>query len=185
MDDMSGVDVDVMGAMATQLMRTNPALARRVMQSRPATGQPGAPRLPAANVQAATLRSFMGLGLIATGLPAIWVAADGADKILQAEPQESFEGKRLIIDVVKSAGAAALLTTVRSLFIGSQPQSPVVDIATTTAMFASDATSADLDLQIAYRANKVTLTLSISAAPASGDSVTAAAGLYGNWIRGS
>jgi hypothetical protein len=188
MDDLSGVDVDVMGAMATQLMRTNPALARRVMsQGRgPARFQaPAAPQLPATSVQAATLRSFMGLGLLATGGPAVWAPADAADKILQAEPQESFEGKRLIIDVAKTSGATGLLTTVRSLFIGSQPQSPVVDIATTTAMFASDATSADLDLQIAYRANKVTLTLSISAAPGSADSVTAAAGLYGNWIRGS
>jgi hypothetical protein len=187
MDDLAGIDVDVMGAMAQQLMRTNPNLARRVMQQRPAAiRQPPSPQLPVNQVQAATLRSFLGLVAPGTGLPFItWTGTDAADKSLEVEPQESYEGKRLIISVARSTGAAASVIVVKTLFVGSQPQSPSVSGGTTVDLFSADATSADLDLQIAYRANKITLNLAISAAPGGTESVVLAAGFYGNWIRGS
>ncbi len=179
--DVMGAD-DVMGAFFNALSRTNPNLSRQLQQR--GRGRIPTPQLPGEPLnKASNIRAFMGLGLIATGGPAIWENTDGADKVLQAEPQESFEGKRLIISQSRSSGAAASLVTVRSLFIGSQPQSPVVDIGTPIEMFAPEATEAGLDLQIAYRANKVTLTLSLTAAPGSGESVTVSAGLYGNWIR--
>jgi len=187
MDDLEGIDVDVMGAMARQLMRSNPNLARRVMQTAPtARRQPGPPQLPANQVQAATLRSFLGLVAPGTGLPFVtWTGTDAADKSLEVEPQESYEGKRLIISVARTAAAVASIIVVKTLFVGSQPQSPSVSGGTTVDLFSADATSADLDLQIAYRANKITLNLAISAAPGVGETVTLAAGFYGNWIRGS
>ncbi len=185
--DVMGAE-DIMGAMFQALARTNPGLARKLGPG--AMRRPPPPQLPSANVQAATLKSFMGLAALngpAIGGPAQWTAADMTDKTMQSEPQESFEGKRMTIDVgLTGATAAGRLINVKNLFIGSQPQSPVIDNPTPAAMFRPDSTSADVDLQIAFRANKVTLTLSIfpTAALTAPDTVQASAGFFGNWIRG-
>jgi hypothetical protein len=140
---------------------------------------PGAPRpeLPVGSSQPNTLRSFLGLGI------ATWTGSDGAEKTLEVEPQSSFEGKRMIIDTTSSASAVAAIVTVNSLFVGEQPQSPSISQAAAAAGFRADCTNADLDLQIAYRASKITLKLGVTAAPGGTETRTAVAMLYGNWIR--
>jgi hypothetical protein len=175
MDYMDGDDVidgddqaNVLGAVARQLRsRGNP---RRVFAS---------PPLPARPVQGNTseLRSYMGFGFVT------WVTVDGADKVITIEPQESFRGERLIIDVTAVGGAAAGLTLLRRIDIGTMPQSPSVEAAAPASMFARDATNANLDLQIAYRGTKVQITLGQTAAPGAGVTVTAAIGMFGQWIR--
>jgi hypothetical protein len=136
------------------------------------------PQVPQRPLQrTARLRSFMGTG------QAIWTAADATDKPLQVEPQESFEGNRLVIDVIAVGGVSAGLVLLRRIDVGTQPQSPSVEQPAPAAMFRPDATYANLDLQIAYRANKIITTLGITAAPGAGVTVTAVAGFYGVWIR--
>jgi hypothetical protein len=120
----------------------------------------------------------MGMGV------ATWAVADATDKPLVVEPQETFRGERLIVDVsIPSTVTNTPIVLVRRIDIGTQPQSPSVEQAAPAAMFARDSTYSALDLQIAYRATKVQLTLGITAAPTGAGVVTAACGLYGQWIR--
>lgn len=144
---------------------------RRIMQ------RPPLPRAPAQNYDA-RIRSYMGFGV------ATWAVADATDKILLIEPQESFRGERLIIDVVTAAGITnGPLVLLRRIDVGTMPQSPSVEQAAPAAMFARDATVSALDLQIAYRGTKLQITLGITAAPAGAGTVTAAVGMYGEWVR--
>ena len=124
----------------------------------------------------AMLRSFVGVGF------ATWANTDGADKELQIEPQEAFRGERMVIDVLASSGAASIVV-VRLLQVGVQPQQPDTSQPAPASMFAADVTYSHLDLQIARPGIKLTLTLGVTAAPGAGESVTAAAGFYGEWIR--
>jgi hypothetical protein len=158
---------NVLGAVARQLARRGSP--RRVFTS---------PPLPARPVQGNTaeLRSYMGFGFVT------WTGADGADKVITIEPQESFRGERLVIDVIASAPAAGL-TLLRRIDIGTMPQSPSVEQAAPASMFARDATGAQLDLQIAYRGTKVQITLGQTVAPGGAVVVTAAVGMFGQWIR--
>jgi hypothetical protein len=138
------------------------------------------PPLPAAPAQGnvSELRSYMGFGFLTwTG------AADSADKTLTIEPQESFRGERLIIALAVAGGAAAGLTTLRRIEVGTLPQSPSVEAPAPAAMFSPDATESKLDLQIAYRGTKLAITLGQTASPGAGVTVTAAVGMYGQWIR--
>jgi hypothetical protein len=137
------------------------------------------PPLPprAAQPDVARLRSYMGFGFV------VWTAADATDKVTIVEPQESFRGERFIADVTAAGGTSAGLTLLRRIDIGTQPQSPSVEQPAPLAMFARDATSADLDLQVAFRSTKMQITLGITAAPGAGVTVTAAMGFFGEWIR--
>ena len=124
------------------------------------------------------LRSYMGFGI------QTWAVADATDKPIIVEPQESFRGERLVIDTSLAAGITnAPLILMRRIDIGTLPQSPSVEQPAPAAMFARDATYSALDLQIAYRATKVQITLGISAAPTGAGVATAAVGMYGEWIR--
>lgn len=137
------------------------------------------PPLPASAAQPnrAKLRSAVGFG------SAIWVTTDGTDKVTTIEPQESFRGERLIVDVTAVGGTAAGLVLVRRIDIGTMPQTPSVEQPMPAAMFARDAVDAFLDLQIAYRSTKIQLTMGVTAAPGAGVTQTAAIGMFGEWIR--
>jgi len=124
----------------------------------------------------AMLRSFVGVGF------ATWTGTDAADKELQIEPQEAFRGERMVIDVLASSGAAGIVV-VKLLQVGVQPQQPDTSQPAPASMFAADVTYSHLDLQIARPGIKLTLTLSVTAAPGTGETITAAAGFYGEWIR--
>lgn len=124
----------------------------------------------------AMLRSFVGMGF------ATWTGTDVADKVLSIEPQEKFRGERMVIDVLATAGAAGIVL-VRLLQVGVQPQQPDTEQPAPASMFARDVTYSHLDLQVAKPGIKMTLTLAVTAAPGSGETITAAVGFYGEWIR--
>lgn len=137
------------------------------------------PPLPRSPVQANTarLRSYMGLGVVA------WTAADATDKVIIVEPQESFRGERLIVVHQDAGGTSAGIPLLRRIDIGTQPQSPSVEAAAPVDMFRPDATDANLDLQIAFRATKIQVTFGITAVPGAGVTKTLTAGFFGEWIR--
>lgn len=171
---MLGVEeADILGAVSR-------ALTRRRTAGRPATSSNvySKPPLETGGGQPdAKLRSYVGFGVVA------WGAADAADKVCTIEPQESFRGERLVIATLATGGAAAGLTVLRRIDVGTLPQSPSVEQPAPASMFAADATYAGLDLQIAHRGMKIAITLGQTAAPGSGIGVTAAVGMYGEWIR--
>lgn len=145
---------------------------------------PGAPQLPPGAVQALQsgprrLLAYMGLGT------ASWVSTDTeTEKQLIAEPQAAFRGRRLVIDVAKTTGAASILTTITSpLTVSGMPQTPAPSEPAPTSMFQASATYSMLDLQIATSATQIAMGVSVSAIPASGESVVISAGLYGEWLR--
>jgi hypothetical protein len=113
---------------------------------------------------------------------ATWTDTDGGDKILEIQPQESFRGERLFVDEI-DVGTPAGLVLVRRVDVGTQPQSPSVEQPAPASMFSSDATYSKLDIQIAYRGTRLQVTLGVTAAPGTGNSITAAVGFYGQWIR--
>lgn len=170
---------DVMGAILAPLQRQMQQVAARrgiPMQQQNPYGRPPLPPTPVQQ-NTSNVRSYLGFGFVT------WGAADAADKIIIIEPQESFRGERLIIDVTAAGGTAAGLTLLRRIDIGTMPQSPSVEAAAPASMFARDATGSDLDLQIAYRGTKVQITLGQTAAPGGAVTVTAAVGMFGQWIR--
>jgi len=169
---VEGIDEgDMMGAVQN---------AQRRMVRRPNVGQVYSqsplPMVPA-QPHRAKLRSYLGLGF------AVWTAADGADKVLTVTPEESFRGERLIIDISVASGPSAGLVLLRRVDIGTQPQSPSVAQPAPAAMFSAAATYSRLDLQVAFRAMTIQVTLGITAVPGGSATVTAAVGFFGEWIR--
>jgi hypothetical protein len=167
-------DENVMGAVQRsrqqQSQRQGNRMGGRVYQ------QPPLPMV-AAQPHRSKLRSYLGMGF------AIWGAADANDKVLTVPPQESFRGERLIIDLSVTSGPSAGLVLLRRVDIGTQPQSPSVAQPAPAAMFSAAATYSRLDLQVAYRAMEIQVTLGITAAPGGTAAVTAAVGFFGEWIR--
>lgn len=126
----------------------------------------------------AKLRSYMGFGF------ATWGPTDATDKPLPVQPQESFRGERLIISPpTVVGGASAGLALMRRIDVGTMPQSPSVSQPAPAVMFQNDTVGSNLDLQIAYRATTVQVTLGITAAPGAGVTMTVAVGMFGVWIR--
>jgi hypothetical protein len=180
-DGMDGVEADILGALWRRRKRRGAPPPRGAMVPRTSGGEriyssPPLPRDPTQQ-NTAQLRSFLGVGT------ATWAPTDVTDKALIVEPQESFRGERLILDVAAAGGTSAGLVVLRRIDIGTMPQSPSVEQPAPAVMFRADATNANLDLQIAYRANKIQLTLGITAAPGTGVTVTCVAGFFGQWIR--
>ena len=173
-----GID-DVEGADDYNTMGAAP-VARRPPVNRAARprifSQPPLPQVPA-QPHRAKLRSYLGLGYVH------WGAADAADKPLSVAPQESFRGERLIIEVSAINGPSAGLVLLKSVTVGTQPQSPSVTDPAPASMFSAQATYSRLDLQVAYRAMNLNVTLGLTAAPGGTCEVTAAVGFYGEWIR--
>jgi hypothetical protein len=145
---------------------------------------PMAPQIPLNQTQAfanqpARLLSYMGIGSLS------WVSTDTqTEKPMEAEPQAAFRGRRLVIAQAKSAGAVGVLVTLTSpLNVSGMPQTPAPDSPAPVEMFEAATTYSMLDLQIAVSGTKITLGISVSHIPASGETVSVAAGLYGEWLR--
>jgi hypothetical protein len=162
------------------------AMARRGGQPRQGFGpqrtQNGTyqyPPLPAVGMHPPSkLRSFVGLGVISwTG------AADSADKTTSITPQAPIRGERLVIDVVATSAAVGLVT-VKLLQVGVEPQQADTSQPAPASMFAKDVTYGHIAMQVADPGIRVALTLGITASPGAGETVTAAAGLFVEWVRG-
>ncbi len=127
--------------------------------------------------QPAKLRSFVGLGVITwTG------AADAADKKTSITPQAPVRGERLVIDVVATSGAAGLVT-VKLVEVGVEPQQADTSQPAPASMFAKDVTYGHIAMQIANPGIQIAVTLGITASPGAGETVTAAVGLFVEWVR--
>jgi len=145
---------------------------------------PGPPILSPNNIQAnqggpRRLLSYMGLGTLT------WTHADTVtEKSVVAEPQAAFRGRRLVIAQSKSSGAVGIAATItKPLTVSGMPQTPAPDQAAPVEMFDAATTYSMLDLQIATSATQVSIGISVSAIPASGETVVVACGLYGEWLR--
>jgi hypothetical protein len=145
---------------------------------------PTAPMLPPTAMQAlargpAKLLSYMGLGSL------VWDhTTTQTEQSMSAEPQAAFRGRRLVIAQAKSAGAVGILATITNpLTVSGMPQTPAPNEPAPVEMFEASTTYSMLDLQIATSATQITLGISVSAIPASGETVAVAAGLYGEWLR--
>jgi hypothetical protein len=181
-DAEAGYEADVLGALVRRPFgRRRRPMRRQAQGLRSAGGRRifRQPPLPKQSFQPnmARLRSYLGMGAATWGP----TATNNVD--LTVEPQESFRGERLVIDVGAAGGTSAGLVTVVGIYVGTLPQSPSVEQPAPAAMFARDVTNSRLDLQIAFRATKLKITLGITAAPGAGVTVTAVAGFYGEWIR--
>jgi len=180
-DDEEYVDGDdeeeegVLGAVSRALVRRPRRRGRK--RRRKIYRRPPLPRA-AAQPKKAELRSFMGFGSVT------WAVADSAEKISIVEPQESFRGERLILETAIDSGVTNTpLVLLNRIDVGTAPQSPSVEFAAPAAMFRADSTYSQLDLQIAYRAPKLQVTLGITTAPTGIGVVTASIGMFGQWIR--
>lgn len=136
------------------------------------------PQLMAAAAPPKKLRGYLGLG------NATFVNGGVTTLTLTVEPQRSFRPERLIIDRTNVGAASPNLTcNVQSIFIGDQPQSPSVEQPAPIAMFRADATVSGIDFDKAVPGQKIQVTLTISAAPAVGETVTLSCGFYGDMLR--
>jgi len=172
-------DGDILGAVARALVKRPAARGKRRRRGggRKIWKRPPLPAKPAQPTEA-ELRSYMGFGSV------FWAVADGASKVSIVEPQESFRGERLVLDVGIDAGVTNTpLVLLNRIDVGTQPQSPSVEFAAPAAMFRPDATNAELDLQIAFRGTKLQIELGITAAPTGAGQVTTSIGMFGQWIR--
>lgn len=145
---------------------------------------PPPPTLPQGAYQALQagprrLLSYMGLG------STVFASTSTSTSFqFEAEPQAAFRGRRLVISQAKSSGAAGILVTVSEpLTVSGMPQTPAPSQDAPVEMFSADTTYSMLDLQIATSATKITLAVSVSALPGTGETVAVAAGLYGEWLR--
>jgi hypothetical protein len=173
-DDGSGEDANVLGAVARALVR-QPARGPggRKIYSRPPLSVKGI-----AQPNESELRASMGFGAVT------WAVADGAAKTSIVEPQEAFRGERLVIDVSIPATITNLpIVLLRRADIGTQPQTPSTEFGSPAAMFRPDCTYSQLEWQVCPAGTKIQLTMEISAAPTGAGIVTAAMGVYGQWIR--
>jgi len=165
----------VLGAVSRALVRRPRRRGRK--RRRKIYRRPPLPRA-AAQPKKSELRSFMGFGSVT------WAVADSAEKISIVEPQESFRGERLILETAIDSGVTNTpLVLLNRIDVGTAPQSPSVEFAAPAAMFRADSTYSQLDLQIAYRATKLQITLGITTAPTGAGVVTASIGMFGQWIR--
>lgn len=162
------------------------ALGRAVgVGGRGSPALPPPPALSPAMVQAGhtagsanTIHAYMGLGAQS------WSDAEAAELDFVGEPQSSFIGRRLVIAARYSENASGRQVTISSpLTVSGMPQTPAPAQRAPIEMFSADTTYSALDLQIATSATQITISLSIDAAPGSGEKVNVSCGLYGEWIR--
>jgi len=144
----------------------------------------GPPTLPTGAYQALQsgprrLLSYMGLGSLS------WTNSTTETELpMVAEPQAAFRGRRLVIAQAKSEGAVGILAVVSDpLTVSGMPQTPAPNVDAPVEMFEASTTYSMLDLQIATSATQITLGISVSSIPTSGETVNVSAGLYGEWLR--
>jgi len=152
-------------------------------QRQPMRRLPGPPQIPANQAQAfqnggpSKLLGYMGLGTFEFN------PTSGTSTILTQEPSTAFRIRRLIVDQAKSSGATGVLVTVGAINVSGMPQSPAPNARASITGFEGGATYSLLDLQIAAPGVPVELPVFVSAAPASGETVTVSAMVYGEWLR--
>lgn len=117
----------------------------------------------------------LGIGTVSFG------AATGTSLSVEVEPQRGYTPKRLVAAISRTGASATGLVKLTSLMIGDVQQLPASN-GVPIEMFDTQATDAELDLTPCTPGQKVSLTLTISAAPAGADTVVVNLGFYGKAV---
>lgn len=170
MDDMSGFEEfagfedDEMGA-----------VARRVRGR-------GLPRLKTPGVSSAGARLTPNLKRVPLGVGRLtFGAATGTTLTIEVEPQRGYTPRRLVASVARTGASATGLLLVTDIKVGDTQQIPASQ-GCPIEMFDAQATESEMDLTPAIPGQKITITVSISAAPAGADTVVVGLGFYGQVI---
>ncbi len=179
-DDTVG-DENVVGAVAAQFRRKGfaPRQAMAMARATATSASPSRlPPAPASQVMPARIMAYCGLGTVH------WTGTDDADKTMEVEPQSTFLGERLVITARYTSNATTRLVVInRPLTVGGLPQTPAPENEAPNEMFAPEVTYSKLNLKPAMAGTKISIGFRIDAAPGSGETVTLAAGLYGEWVQ--
>ena len=162
---------DFVGADDAEILGAVRRARGRAMQARK-------PQLMASSAPPKKLRGYLGMGT------AVFTSASGTLLSVTVEPQRSFRPERLIIERTDGSGVTtALAARVNAIFIGDQPQSPSVEQPAPIALFRADATVSGIDFDKCIPGQKITIQLSLSAAPTGTEVVTLSSGFYGDMLR--
>jgi len=113
------------------------------------------------------------------GFPALQFVNAGATTLqAQSNPQRPFRGQRLIIDVVRSAGAAGILVTLDSFNVGQNPCLLNANPVSADA-FRPDAVSTLLAMPPAEPGINLTAQYTVSVGPGVGETVDVATTVIG------
>lgn len=177
---------DSLGA-PMQLVRSVPAGARRIISRRAAS--PAVRRRAQARAVAAELSSP------APGIPGVDAAmlplgfttiqftnASATTLTVTSTPQKPIKGRRLVVDLARTAGATQLVTISRFL-IGSTNVLPSGQPISVTP-FAAGAFHTVLDLVPAGPGITITIDYTVSAAPGAGETIDVATTLIGPSLMG-
>jgi len=174
-DELAGDDDDeMMGAIAVPSRYRRLRRSNMVQRAKRAYMNKLAPAVP--GVVPPGARNFpLGFGSFA------FVNGGATTAILTASPQRPFKGRRLVIDVKRTANALGELVTITGLTIGANDQR-VAATALPAEAFLPGAFGVDLSLDPATPGIDITLELAISAAPGAGESVTVSPMLIGDTV---
>lgn len=109
----------------------------------------------------------------------VFTNVSGTALTLEKAPLEDFQGRRLVVDVTKSAGAAGIMVEITSLMVGSKNQLPQGLASMPAAAFASTAVQGGWIMNKAKASVPIALGLAVSAAPAAGETVNVSALIHG------
>lgn len=133
------------------------------------------PPLPVNDIPpVASMRSTLGLPTLT------WGATDAGVQVSSTRLEKDFKAERLVI-IVSVTGTPAGATRVVGQFVGSDLMQPSVSNPVPVEMFGAQATYADLGWRICKQGSSITLQLDRTAAPGSGNAVTATIGIYGQF----
>lgn len=96
----------------------------------------------------------------------------------EVEPQRDFQGERLILDVTRSSSTVSEGVRVTSINIGDVEQMPAGE-GFPASGFRPDATYAQVDFSTCKGGTKVRVTIELSDALESGETITVEAGIFG------
>lgn len=180
-DEMMGED-EMMGALAAanpELLGAAPGLARRLAARRTAG-------------RAAIAQRF---GLRAPGVPAqgarrlplgfdsfTFVNAGVTINNFVTTPQVPFKGRRLVIDVARSAGALAQAVRIDDIQIGTRSQL-AGQLRVSASVFGANAFDVDLGMDPCTPGTNILIVVSISAAPGVGETITVTPALIGDAVQ--
>ena len=135
--------------------------------------------IPGSSTPMAAFNSGNQNNRVPLGFPSItWTnASTDTLETVTTRPQQSLRPERLVIGVTRSAGAAAIAVTVDSVKVGKNemlPNSNPIPVE----MFSADAVGSAMLLNAATFGYDISLSVSVSAIPGSGETVVVVAGFY-------
>lgn len=163
-------------------------IGRRIVRSkRPVPARPGTPgRLKLSAPAASTLRSAgaqkMALKRVPIGLGGHTFAFGGATSFtFEVEPQRDYQAERMVLDVTRSSSTVSEGVRVTSIDIGDIEQLPSGE-GVPAACFRPDTTYSALDLSTCKAGTKLRVTVELSDALESTESISVECGFFGKVV---